>query len=267
MSVLGTKRLNILKTQYIQPINGESVITTTGNIEMNDLTVTKSIYVDTINSAQLQNGNTLSGNIKVKCMQPITENGNVLINGNVTLQNAVLYLKGNSSISYTSLPPPTNYTTHYGPMIQGTQVVNTTPSSIAISTLVSRNGFNFYYGYIDPLTISISCSYEVNWDTVIVVERYDANDVFEAEIDVPALDGSMRNHGTMFTPYDNNDLSTMTLVAFTLLDAGACNSGVYTYRFRLYSTASRTFYFNRTVLDTAGNYERTGSTVVLEEFE
>jgi hypothetical protein len=303
MSLLGRKKLDILEANFISELSGETAVTVNGNIQLNgNLTVLSAIEMSTfqpltvngclsINSNIQCNGNLIvNGKAKVDTIEPLTINDTILIKGNINQQTGTLKLLGNSLISYDTSPPPSNYTTHYGPMIQGTQVIYALATSFSISTVTSglRNGISMRYADISPLTISIrkrkpsskikitmSCHYEIptqSW-AVVVVQRLNSTNTFEANIDVPAFDGSTRNHGTFPCHYDANDDGTtpftMTTMSFTILDPGATNSGVYTYRFRIYMNAVSTFYLNRTINDanTAGNERVASSTSILEEVE
>jgi hypothetical protein len=293
--MLGTQTFNDLQTKYITPLIGNSIVTFNGNIQVNsNLSVTDAISVSTLKSV---NGGTLSMNgestfndilletLKTNEIEPIT--GNILINGNVIIQGGNLYLGSASQISYNITPPPTNYTTHYGSLIQGTHKVTTTATSYAINLgPVARNVTNFYYNDIEVLTISINkskasskimimmnCTNETGGgggnDNVWVIRRYNSSDVFEAELGVPTFDGSMRPTGTFPIYYDIDTGTTAIVSVFSFLDTGATNAGVYTYRFRAYAISNvRVMYINRVVDAAAIHYcERGSSTVLLEEYE
>jgi archaellum component FlaF (FlaF/FlaG flagellin family) len=293
MSNFGTKKMDIL---HIDTLSGESVVTINGNVQLNgDLLVT-TIDVPTIEpllpngtitiNSQIQcNGNLTLSIVKTSTLNPTQVNGNITINGNVVQQSGSLHLTDGSSIKYGTSPPLTNYTTWYGPMVQGTSVFYDVPSTYALDSNEPRNGETQYYVDVTPLTISInkkfptskikiimSCSHEIQTDTVVVIRRHKLTagmEVFEAELGVPVFDVGPRIYGTYPILYDVDNNTTMKILSFTFLDTGATSSGVYTYIFRMYHrSVSQTFYLNRTLDNAAGvGREVCSSTVRLEEYQ
>ena len=209
----GIRKLETLETRYIQPILPESSITMTGNVQCNgNIVVSDTLHTDIITSG-IFNGNvstsssvTVTDTLKTSNLDP--QNTDITINGDVSLISdapRTWNLLGNTLISYDTSPPPSNYTTHYGPMVQGTYVLYSVATSYALSSTLSRNGITQYYNDISALTISInkkyasskikytiSCSSEVFENSVGVIRRFDSSDVFEAELGVPTLDGTGR---------------------------------------------------------------------------
>jgi hypothetical protein len=273
---------------------------TTGNFgQIKDLRVTnlkvggKRVITDE------RNINSRSINIDDGCIKNLTVCGNLLVQGTIpggfidpvevtNLKiNGDLLMLNDAKLDYmTEEPSPGNepygtYTDTYGPMIQGIENYTNTYTTHPINMLTTRNSASVYYGDIPQLDtsivksradskikITVSVFGEVHYNSVIVIMRYNASNVFTGEVGTPSSPPPGVNIGVMSWPYDNLLSETANMVHFTVLDTDANTAELYTYKIRIYASSSTTFSLNRVLQAGESTIKEYGtSSIFLEEME
>lgn len=178
-------------------------------------------------------------------------------------------------------PPPSNYTTHYGPTIQCVEKYNDIPIRYTGSSLPTevRNGGT--WRYIDfPLNVTINkhkalskikitvciCG-EFFENSVLVIRRFNQANTYLGEVRSYPNPPSVNGYGIMAWPYDTDLSSTPNMVTFSVLDTEANTKENYTYVVRLYQSNTNDGGFNRAINSSSWAYEYGSSRIFLEEVQ
>lgn len=188
--------------------------------------------------------------------------------------------------------PSTNYTVHYGPVIQGVQRFSEAVIGYNINTSTAtvpdvphpRNGITQYYATISALDVSIRkvhansvlrisgiISGEVSspWNGTYVMNRFNAAGTKVGEVGTPTALTNQSSGFMMVGEFNDADNdSTASTKSFVLIDDQANSTGIWTYRLRIYwaGTAAQSFVLNATTGNGAtSGYESFTSQMIVEE--
>jgi hypothetical protein len=212
----------------------------------------------------------------------------IFIFGNVEVISANTEVTGiissNKLIKYASAEPPSNsYTTHFGPIIQGTFLIADLRVAYPMNVVETAARAGQFSANLENLKvkikkkcatskIKITCAinFEVNntaqENTVVALFR-NPGTLSESEIGSPT-GITIHAHGLQSALYnDTSGVSTPARFTFIVLDSSATSAIEYTYMPRIYHYVSgRIVYLNRTVQDDAfGAFEQSTSFISLEE--
>lgn len=208
----------------------------------------------------------------------------------MSVTNPVSRTKFISQITPNVTTPVTNYTVHYGPVLQGVQKYSTSVVQYAINVSTAtvpdvphpRNGVTQYYADIAELNVKInkihansiirisgivSGEYQDPYNGVFVMNRFNAAGTKTGEVGTPvALTNQQSGFMQPGVYRDLNNDSTAFTRSFVLIDNGANAAGIWTYKLRIYShTNTLTYTFNRTTTNGGNGYESFSSQMILEE--